>query len=111
MEVIPLVETAVQPGPIPTSLGSTSPGEHMDASTTVTKRNRTPSPGIQGCVGINICLKIHRANLNHHWRWAGIKFEVANLDHQEQAPESVTRLGKWPVKCWVATDNDPTYDW
>ncbi|MPC56036.1 hypothetical protein E2C01_049985 [Portunus trituberculatus] len=32
----------------------------------------------------------------------GIKLEVANLDHLEQAPESVTRLG--------ATDNDLTYD-
>ena len=40
----------------------------------------------------------------------GIKFEVANLDHLDQPPETVTRLGDWPVKCWVATDDDPTYN-
>ena len=39
----------------------------------------------------------------------GIKFEVANLDGLSQAPESVTRLGEWPVKCWVASQDDPTY--
>lgn len=39
----------------------------------------------------------------------GIKFDVANLDGLSQAPESVTRLGEWPVKCWVASQDDPTY--
>ena len=37
-----------------------------------------------------------------------IKFEVANLDIT-QPPESVTTLGVWSVKCWVVTDDDPTY--
>ncbi|XP_045101911.1 ankyrin repeat domain-containing protein 50-like isoform X2 [Portunus trituberculatus] len=42
---MPLVKTAVQPGPNPACAGSTSPGDHMDDSTTVIKRTRTPSPG------------------------------------------------------------------
>ncbi|MPC50901.1 hypothetical protein E2C01_044735 [Portunus trituberculatus] len=45
VEVMLLVKTAVQPGPNPTSAGSTSPGDHMNDSTTVIKRTRTPSPG------------------------------------------------------------------
>ncbi|KAG0718349.1 hypothetical protein GWK47_052558 [Chionoecetes opilio] len=40
---------------------------------------------------------------------SGIKFEVANLDNLAQPPESVTMLGEWSVKCWVASDDDPTY--
>ncbi|KAG0710335.1 hypothetical protein GWK47_023033 [Chionoecetes opilio] len=39
----------------------------------------------------------------------GIKFEVANLDNLAHPPESVTTLGEWSVKCWVASDDDPTY--
>ncbi|KAG0710002.1 hypothetical protein GWK47_023703 [Chionoecetes opilio] len=39
----------------------------------------------------------------------GIKFEVAKLDNLAQPPESVTTLGEWSVKCWVASDDDPTY--
>ncbi|MPC75754.1 hypothetical protein E2C01_070148 [Portunus trituberculatus] len=42
---MPLVKTAVQPGPNPACTGSTSPGDHMDDSTMVIKRTRTPSPG------------------------------------------------------------------
>ncbi|MPC56501.1 hypothetical protein E2C01_050462 [Portunus trituberculatus] len=39
VEVMPLVKTAVQPGPNPVSAGSTSPGDHMDTSNIVIKRN------------------------------------------------------------------------
>ncbi|KAG0713306.1 Nucleic-acid-binding protein from mobile element jockey [Chionoecetes opilio] len=39
----------------------------------------------------------------------GLKFEVVNLDNLAQPPESVTTLGEWSVKCWVASDDDPTY--
>ncbi|MPD01174.1 hypothetical protein E2C01_096692 [Portunus trituberculatus] len=44
MEVMPLVKTAVQPGANFASTGSTSPDDHMDDSTMVIKRTRTPSP-------------------------------------------------------------------
>ena len=39
----------------------------------------------------------------------GIKFEVANLKNLTQPAELVTTLGEWSVKCWVVTDDDPTY--
>ncbi|KAG0727550.1 hypothetical protein GWK47_034457 [Chionoecetes opilio] len=39
----------------------------------------------------------------------GLKFEVVNLDNLAQPPESVTTLGEWSVKCWVASDDAPTY--
>ncbi|KAG0720401.1 hypothetical protein GWK47_048589 [Chionoecetes opilio] len=58
---------------------------HMDTISAGPKRSRSPSPS------------------------SGIKFEVANLDNLAQPPESVTTLGEWSVKCWVASDDDPTY--
>ncbi|MPC57675.1 hypothetical protein E2C01_051660 [Portunus trituberculatus] len=42
---MPLVETAVQLGPKPVLVDSTSPGDHIDASTMVTKHIRTPLSG------------------------------------------------------------------
>ena len=39
----------------------------------------------------------------------GLKFQVANLDNLSQTPEQVTRLGEWPVKCWVASEDNPAY--
>ena len=39
----------------------------------------------------------------------GIKFEVANLDNLTQPSDLVTTLEEWSVKCWVVTDDDPTY--
>ncbi|KAG0701133.1 hypothetical protein GWK47_025397 [Chionoecetes opilio] len=50
-------------------------------------------------------LPFYSASTPHRFR---IKFEVANLD-TFPAPESVTTLGEWSVKCWVASDHDPTY--
>ncbi|MPC74075.1 hypothetical protein E2C01_068420 [Portunus trituberculatus] len=163
---MPLVKTAVKPGPNPASAGSTSPGDHMDDSTMIIKRTKTPSPGktnesvksikpakdyatrSYACVTASTpprtaesagpphppptrkqvvrirsldgsrCfihpVKVSRAVCGSIFAKKyieqtlaitagerGIKFEVANLDHLEQAPESVTRLGEWPVKCWV----------
>ena len=34
---------------------------------------------------------------------------MANHDNLTQPPESVTTLGEWSVKCWVVSDDDPTY--
>lgn len=68
----------------------------------------TPRKSIKGSVCLNFCQKVCSKLSGHHWWRSGLKFELANVD-LPQRPESVTKLGEWSVKCWLATDDDPTY--